>query len=77
MRCALIPADHGNRKRPPFRTAFLLPALFCLISLSAIYQFSLPWQELAQEREDAFQPMVVVRFLTPLLCVAALNDVVL
>jgi hypothetical protein len=41
------------------------------------YQDFVPWQELEQERDVAFQPMVVVRFLTPLLCVAALNDVVL
>lgn len=55
----------------------MLLALHCQITSPAIYQRSLPWQELAQERDVAFQPMVVVRFLTPLLCVAALNDVVL
>jgi len=51
--------------------------LHCQFTSPATYQRSLPWQELAQERDVEFQPMVVVRFLTPLLWVAALNDVVL
>jgi hypothetical protein len=41
------------------------------------YQEWFPWQELEQERFVAFQPMVVVRFMTPLLCVAAFTVVVL
>ena len=31
------------------------------------YQALLPWQELEQERLVEFQPVVVTRFLTPLL----------
>jgi len=56
-----------------------LSAVVLLLSVWSVttYQDLVPWQELEQEREVAFQPMVVVRFLTPLLCVAALNDVVL
>jgi hypothetical protein len=45
--------------------------------LVTTYQAWVPWQELEQERVVAFQPIVVVRFMTPLLCVAALNVVVL
>jgi hypothetical protein len=41
------------------------------------YHVLLPWQEFEQERDVAFQPMVLVRFLTPLLCVAAFTVVVL
>ena len=41
------------------------------------YHDSLPWQEFEQERDDAFHPMVLTMFLTPLLCVAALKVVVL
>lgn len=55
----------------------MLLGLECQFNSCAIYQFSLPWQELAQERDVAFQPMVVVRFLTPLLCVAEFTVVVL
>lgn len=46
---------------------------------SEVYHYHdlLPWQELEQERLVKFQPMVVVRFLTPLLCVAAFTAVVL
>jgi hypothetical protein len=51
--------------------------LLTLGYLFTAYQEWFPWQELEQERDVAFQPMVVVRFLTPLLCVAALNVVVL
>jgi hypothetical protein len=42
-----------------------------------LYHFCVPWQEFEQLRVVAFHPMVVVRFLTPLLCVAALTVVVL
>ena len=65
-----------NRKGRPFRAAFVLPVLF-FSSACNNYQVFLPWQELEQELDVAFQPMVVVIFLTPLLCVAALNVVVL
>jgi hypothetical protein len=41
------------------------------------YHVSLLWQEFAHEREAEFQPVVEMRFFTPLLCVAVLNDVVL
>ena len=34
------------------------------------YQDSLPWQELAQLRFFAFQPLLASRSLIPLLCVA-------
>jgi hypothetical protein len=37
----------------------------------------LPWQELAQFRDVAFQPTVAVRFFTPFMCVAAFAVVVL
>lgn len=42
-----------------------------------LYHLFDPWQEFEQERDVVFQPMVVVRFLTPLLCVAAFTAVVL
>ncbi len=55
---------------PPF-------AFYRLLRSVARYHRSVLWQELEQERVVAFQPMVVVRFLTPLLWVAAFTVVVL
>ena len=44
----------------------------------ASYQLSEPWQEFEEQlRLDAFQPMLVTMFLTPLLCVAVLTVVLL
>ena len=47
------------------------------MSVLQYYHDFLPWQEFEQERFVAFQLMVVVRFLTPLLCVAAFTAVLL
>jgi len=41
------------------------------------YHDLLPWQEFEQDRFAVFQPMVVTKFTTPLLCVAAFTVVVL
>jgi len=48
-----------------------------LLSSIGAYQVFFPWQEFEQLRDVEFHPMVVTRFLTPLLCVAALTVVVL
>jgi hypothetical protein len=40
-------------------------------------QLSVPWHELEQVREVAFQPMVLATFFTPLACVAEFTVVVL
>jgi hypothetical protein len=46
-------------------------------SVLRLYQDLLPWQELEHERLVVFQPIVVVRFTTPLACVAAFTVVAL
>jgi hypothetical protein len=38
-------------------------------------QLSVPWQELEQLREVAFQPMVLAMFSVPLACVAVFTVV--
>ena len=71
------PALFRKQKGRPYRAAFVLLALLLSVYPVTTYQAWVPWQELAQERVVAFQPMVVVRFLTPLLCVAVFTVVVL
>ena len=69
----------GGQSVPPFVVSHRDVRLFQLIGedLHLAYQLFVPWQEFEQERDVAFQPMVVVRFLMPLLCVAVFTVVVL
>ena len=67
----------GAPGREGAHTAFCFCRWLDRFRRGGIYQFSVPWQEFAQVRVVAFQPMVLATFLTPLLWVAAFTVVLL
>jgi len=77
MRCVVMRRIFRKQKRPPISGGLYTGDAVLTTLLAVIYQDLFPWQELEQERVVAFQPMVVARFLAPLLCVVALTVVVL